>query len=65
MIYLPRSDQKVSSNLEKDSTIVFSDILYRQEIAICAIILCNPYIPIGIKKRKKIIYIYILSDQVP
>lgn len=48
MIYPHRSDQKVSSDLEKDPTIVFSDILYRQEVTIYAIILCNPYVPIGI-----------------
>ena len=60
MIYLHRSDQKVSSNLEKDPTIVFSDILYQQEIAIYAIILCNPYIPISINQRKgKKLHIYI------
>lgn len=61
MIYFHRSDQKVSRDLEKDPTIVFSDILYWQEVTICAITLRNPYILIGYKleKRKNIcIYMY-------
>lgn len=53
MIYVHRSDQKVSSDLEKDPAIVFSDILYWQEVSIYAIILCNPYIPIDISWRKE------------
>lgn len=35
---LRRSDQKVSSDLEKDPTIVLKDILYWQEVAVYAII---------------------------
>lgn len=59
MIYFHRSDQNVSSDLEKDLTIVFSDILYWQEITIYAIILCNPYIPV--KDRET----YAQNDHVP
>lgn len=32
----------------KGLAIVFSDILYWQEVIICAIIFCNPCIPVSI-----------------